>query len=298
MFRISSRTLSIAPKSRPLPSSVPAIWVAGLNWHSHATEVGFPIPQQPIFCMKSPTSLLYPQSLQFTESNDPKSFPGRFGHKIHVPRLIQLPPEVDYEGELAVVIGGRYDQGTLKSKEDVIKQQDQVIAGFTCAMDITARRWQGKKGGGQWCVAKSFDTFCPLGPELVKVPLDVLPGLSLTTKLNGKVVQNEKFDNFIFDVASLVSFLNQVSTLLPGMVILTGTPAGVGFARKTKLRGVGDGLGVAPDAAASAAGSERSVPDPYYLVHGDRLEVIIDEIGSLRCLVEHEGREGEGRLPI
>jgi 2-keto-4-pentenoate hydratase/2-oxohepta-3-ene-1,7-dioic acid hydratase in catechol pathway len=291
MFRSSFINLA-------LPSYVPAIWVAGLNWHSHAAEVGFPIPQQPIFCMKSPTSLLYPQSLQFTESNDPRFFAGKFGNKIHIPRSIQLPPEVDYEGELAVVIGGRFEQGELKTKEDVLKNQDQVVAGFTCAMDITARRWQGKKGGGQWCIAKSFDSFCPLGPDLVKFPLEQLPNLALTTKLNGKVVQHEKFNNFIFDVATLISFLNQVSTLLPGMVLLTGTPAGVGFARKTRVRGVGDGLGIAPNAAESASGADRSVPDPYYLIHGDRLEVIIDQVGSLRCIAEFEGREGEGRLPI
>jgi 2-keto-4-pentenoate hydratase/2-oxohepta-3-ene-1,7-dioic acid hydratase in catechol pathway len=270
----------------PLPAFVPAIWVAGLNWHSHAKEVNFPVPQQPIFCMKSPSSLLYPPSLQFTESNDPKTFCGQFGRHIYIPKMIQLPPEVDYEGELAIVIGKRCDQMTLQSKEDVIKNQDQIIAGFCCSMDITARRWQGKKGGGQWCVAKSFDTFCPLGPELVKIPLSELPSLSLKTRLNGKVVQEEKFDNFIFDVATIIHFLNQVTTLLPGTVILTGTPAGVGFARKTRVVGIGDSK------------EEKFIPDPYYLVHGDELEVEIEKIGNLRCTVEHEGRRGEGRLPI
>ena len=211
---------------------------------------------------------------------------------------------MDYEGELAVVIGQRVEQGALESKEDVIKNQDQLIAGFCCSMDITARRWQGKKGGSQWCVAKSFDTFCPLGPELVKIPLSELPKLSLRTKLNGKVVQNERFDNFIFDVATLVHFLNQNSTLLPGMIILTGTPAGVGFARKTRVRGVGTDI-VSGEKKSENNNNENSsgsggrfVPDPYYLVHGDELEVIIDEIGSLKCIVEHEGREGEARLPI
>ena len=127
MLRSTSKHLQ--PKFNSLPSFVPSIWVAGLNWHSHATEVGFPIPQQPIFCMKSPTSLLYPQSYQHQHQLD-GTFCGKFGNKIFVPKMIQVPAEVDYEGELAVVIGQRIEQGALSSKEEVVKNQDQIISGF------------------------------------------------------------------------------------------------------------------------------------------------------------------------
>lgn len=269
----------------PLPSFVPCIWVAGLNYTSHAQEVNLPIPDRPIFTMKSPSSLLYPPSLRFTTANDARTFCGTFGNSIFVPRSLQAPPEVDYEGELAVVIGARCAQ---LSRDDVVREYDNVVAGYCCAMDITARRWQGKKGAGQWVVAKSFDTFTPLSAEVVKVPLDEVPSLSLTTKLNGNVVQQDKFSSFIFDVPTLVSFLSQVCVLHPGTVILTGTPAGVGFARTAKVKSLGSG----------GDGQLKVVPDPYYLVHGDALEVSIDKVGSLRCTVEMEGRVGEARLPI
>lgn len=278
MLRTSSRFFS------PLPAFVPAIWVAGLNWTSHAEEVKLPKPQKPIFCMKSPSSLLYPPSQQFTEANDVRTFCGTFGQVITVPKELQAPPEVDYEGELAVVIGSKCAD---LSPEEVVKHQDSVIAGFCCSLDMTARRWQGQKGGGQWCIAKSFNTFLPLGPELVKLSLEELPSLSLTTKLNGKIVQHDKFSNFIFDVPTLISFLSNTCVLHPGMVILTGTPAGVGFARKSKARSIGT----------SGDGKEQLIPDPYYLIHGDELEVSIEKIGSIACRVEYEGKFGP-RLPV
>lgn len=277
----------------PLPAFVPTIWVAGLNYTSHAQEVGLPIPERPIFTMKSTSSLLYPPGLKFSllaqgaaagEEHQQSVFCGTFGNTIVVPKTLQSPPEVDYEGELAVVIGARCSRMT---REDVVRDYDKVIAGYTCSMDITARRWQGKKGAGQWVVSKSFDTFTPLGPEVVKVPLDELPSLALTTRLNGKVVQQDRFSSFIFDVPTLVSFLSHVCVLHPGTVLLTGTPAGVGFARKAKMRSLGSG----------GDGQEKMVPDPYYLVHGDALEVSIDKIGSLQCKVELEGQTG-ARLPF
>ena len=282
MLRRSCGRLVSAPGATPLPAFVPAIWVAGLNWESHAKEVNLEKPKEPIFCMKSPSSLLYPRSLQFTESNNAATFCGSFGHVVRVPKMLQSPPETDYEGELAVVIGKPCSNMTPQQ----VAESD-VIRGYCCALDITARRWQGKKGGGQWCVAKSFDTFLPLGPEVVPIPLADLPGLTLTTKLNGKVVQQDRFSGFLFDVATIVSFLSRVSRLVPGTVVLTGTPSGVGFARKAKARALGTG----------GDGAEVLVPDPYYLVHGDHLEVSIERIGSLACLVEFDGRSGP-RLPI
>jgi 2-keto-4-pentenoate hydratase/2-oxohepta-3-ene-1,7-dioic acid hydratase in catechol pathway len=180
--------------------------------------------------------------------------------------MMQSPPEVDYEGELAIVIGSRCRN--LPEDEKVVEAH---IAGFTCALDITGRRWQGKKGGNQWCIAKSVDTFCPLGPAVVPVPLRTIPQLHLTTTLNGTVVQRVQLSDMIFSVTRMVSFLSGVATLHPGTVILTGTPAGVGYARTKKCDKTGE-----------------HVPDPHYLKHGDVLEVSIDSIGTLKCDVAFE----------
>ena len=105
------------------------------------------------------------------------------------------------------------------------------VLGYTVANDVSARRWQGKKGGGQWARAKSFDTFCPIGSELI---VDIEnpnegQGLELKTVLNGEVMQHSSTSDMIYSVAEIVSFLSQSTTLLPGTIILTGTPEGVGY---------------------------------------------------------------------
>ena len=107
------------------------------------------------------------------------------------------------------------------------------VLGYTCANDVSARDWQLKKGGGQWCRGKFFDTFAPLGPCLVTVDEITNPNsLSIRTILNGKIVQDWNTDDMIFDVPALIEFLSGSTTLLPGTVILTGTPHGVGMAAK------------------------------------------------------------------
>ncbi|MGH9161428.1 MAG: fumarylacetoacetate hydrolase family protein, partial [Vicinamibacteraceae bacterium] len=126
--------------------------------------------------------------------------------------------------------------------------------GYTCANDGSARDWQIKRGGGQWCRGKTFDTFAPLGPTLVTT--DEIPdpqALRIRTTLNGETMQDSNTNDMIFDVATLVSFLSESSTLLPGTVILTGTPEGVGMARKP----------------------------PRWLQPGDRVTIAIDRIGEL-----------------
>jgi 2-keto-4-pentenoate hydratase/2-oxohepta-3-ene-1,7-dioic acid hydratase in catechol pathway len=128
------------------------------------------------------------------------------------------------------------------------------VLGYTCANDVTARDWQFQLGGGQFCQGKSFDTFCPLGPVLVTADEIPDPGsLRLSTRVNGVVRQNGSTGDMIFDVPSLVSFLSKGKTLLPGTVILTGTPHGVG----------------------------HTWTPPVYLQPGDCVEIEIENIGTL-----------------
>ena len=192
----------------PIPFAPPAIFGIGLNFHRHAAEVELPIPNQPIFFMKNPASLCGPE--------DP----------IVVPSFAQEPPECDYEVELAVVLG-------RDAKDVPISDALEYVLGYTVANDVSARRWQGpKRSGGQWCRSKSFDTFTPLGPALT-LSAGVDPtALALHTELNGKTMQNSTTADMIFDVAHLIHFLSQGTTLQAGSIILTGTPEGVGYTRK------------------------------------------------------------------
>lgn len=169
---------------------------------------------------------------------------------------IQLPQvsedEVDYEGELAVIIGKKCLNASKENAMD-------FVLGYTVSNDVSARIWQLEKGGGQWCRGKGFDTFCPLGPYLVtKDELDNTGNLSIKTLLNGQLVQNGNTSLMIFDIPTLISFISQDTTLLPGTVILTGTPAGVGWARDPKL----------------------------LLKKGDTISVEIEKIGALTNPVE------------
>jgi 2-keto-4-pentenoate hydratase/2-oxohepta-3-ene-1,7-dioic acid hydratase in catechol pathway len=147
--------------------------------------------------------------------------------------LIPIPAvcddEVDYEGELAVVIG--------KSCCNVSTQEAMdYILGYTVANDVSARIWQKQKGGGQFCRGKGFDGFCPMGPVLVtKDEISDPNDLNIKTVLNGHLVQDANTKLMMFDVPALVSFISEGTTLLPGTVILTGTPSGVGWTRNPKL---------------------------------------------------------------
>ncbi|NOY45816.1 MAG: fumarylacetoacetate hydrolase family protein [Deltaproteobacteria bacterium] len=182
------------------------IFCVGLNYRAHAQETGLPIPEDPVLFMKPTTAVVGPDQ------------------PIRIPACCEHGPEVDYEGELAVVIG-------RKARDVPEERALDFVLGYTVANDVSARRWQ-KHNGGQWIRGKSFDTFCPLGPALVT--RDDIPdpqALRIRTALNGELVQDGGTDDMIFPVARLVSFLSRDTTLLPGTVILTGTPPGVGFAR-------------------------------------------------------------------
>jgi 2-keto-4-pentenoate hydratase/2-oxohepta-3-ene-1,7-dioic acid hydratase in catechol pathway len=206
----------------------------GLNYRFHAEETGAKIPECPVLFIKAANSLHNP------------------GDPIIIPKV--APGEVDYECELAVIIGR---PAKNVSREEAL----QHVFGYTCANDVSARRWQKDRGGKQWCRGKSFDTFCPLGPDLVTT--DEIPNpndLKIRTILNGKTMQDWRTSDMIFDVPHLISFLSEGTTLLPGTVILTGTPQGVGFARTP----------------------------PVFLKDGDKVTIEIEHIGSLTNPVQEE----------
>lgn len=175
------------------PTKIIAI---GLNYIDHAKEFNMQIPEYPIIFMKPPTAVI--------ENGDTILYP-------------MQSKEVHYEGELAIVI---------KERARFVKQEDahRFIAGYACANDVTARDLQ--RIDGQWTRAKSFDTFCPLGPGIVSA---VDPAnLTIETRVNGVTKQRSNTSNMIFNAFYLVSYISEVMTLLPGDVIITGTPPGVG----------------------------------------------------------------------
>jgi 2-keto-4-pentenoate hydratase/2-oxohepta-3-ene-1,7-dioic acid hydratase in catechol pathway len=176
------------------PSKVIAV---GKNYADHAAEMGTPPPAEPLVFLKPSTAV--------TSTGSPIYYP-------------QQSERVDYEGELALVIGERCTQ--------LSPQMAQTkIWGYTIANDVTARDLQRKDG--QWSRAKGFDSFCPLGPWIVR---EISPSAKLQTFLNDQVkpVQSAAIDTMIFSPEQIVSYISQVMTLLPGDVILTGTPAGIG----------------------------------------------------------------------
>jgi len=169
----------------------------GRNYKEHAAELGNEVPKEPLLFLKAPSAVIGP------------------GELIRIPALSQ---RVDFEGELAVVIGKRATK--IGADEDV----RPYIRGYTVVNDVTARDLQ--KSDGQWSRAKGFDTFCPMGP-LVTDEVDPAAGLSVETRLNGEVKQHGTTKDLIFDVPALLRHITAAMTLFPGDVIPTGTPAGV-----------------------------------------------------------------------
>lgn len=181
------------------PVTPSKIVCVGRNYSEHAKELGNEVPTEPLIFLKPPTSIIGP------------------GDEIVRPK--HLSQRVDFEGELTVVIGKPCR--SLRPANDV----RPYILGYTCANDVTARDLQKKDG--QWTRAKSFDTFCPVGP-IVTNEIDPWRGVRVETRLNDQVKQSESTTAFIFPVDVVVRFVSQVMTLLPGDIILTGTPAGIG----------------------------------------------------------------------
>jgi 2-keto-4-pentenoate hydratase/2-oxohepta-3-ene-1,7-dioic acid hydratase in catechol pathway len=199
----------------------------GLNYRDHAAESGSPIPKDPVLFSKYATALI--------------------GHG----QNIVLPPvsqEVDYEAELVFVIGKR-------GRNVRADAAAEYVAGYTIGHDVSARDWQLKKDGKQWMVGKTFDTFAPTGPVLVTP--DEVPDpqrLGIRLRLNGQTMQDSNTSQMIFSVGATLAYLAQVFTLEPGDLVFTGTPPGVGVARKP----------------------------PVFLKGGDVVEVEIDGLGVLR----------------
>ena len=185
----------------------PAILGIGKNYLSHARELGGELPQDPVVFHKNPAAVI----------GD--------GEPILLPQVVLTPdPGVDYEGELAVILG--------RDAKDVPEAEARsVISHVAAANDVSQRWWQWQAGGGQWCRGKSFDTFCPLSDP---VPIDQvgdLQDLLITTRLNGEVVQQDTTGAMLFSVSRLVAELSRGTTLPAGTLLLTGTPAGVGAGR-------------------------------------------------------------------
>jgi len=183
-----------------------AILCIGLNYRRHAEEMNAKVPKFPVLFFKNPSALLDP------------------GAPITIPK--KLPStQVDYEGELAIVIGKACRNATRENALD-------HVLGYTVANDVSARDWQRDWGGSQWCRGKSFDTFAPMGPWLVTA--DEIPdpnALRISTQVNGETLQDSNTGDMIFDVPALIEFLSGDTTLPIGTVILTGTPSGVGVGR-------------------------------------------------------------------
>jgi 2-keto-4-pentenoate hydratase/2-oxohepta-3-ene-1,7-dioic acid hydratase in catechol pathway len=224
------------PSSVQLTSPVPdpeKIICIGLNYADHAAESGSAIPSEPVVFNKFPTAAR------------------GHGETIILPKQSE---QVDYEAELVVVIGRG---GRNIAREDALSH----VAGYTCGHDVSARDWQLKKPGGQWLLGKTFDTFAPFGPELVTADqLDDPGSLDIRLRLNGRCMQDSNTCQLIFPVEQLIAHVSGVCTLKPGDVIFTGTPPGVGVARKP----------------------------PVFLQPGDTVEVEIEGIGILRNQVVAE----------
>jgi 2-keto-4-pentenoate hydratase/2-oxohepta-3-ene-1,7-dioic acid hydratase in catechol pathway len=199
----------------------------GLNYRDHAFETGAKIPDEPILFSKYPSAIIGPEE------------------PIVLPVVSQ---EVDFEAEMVVVIGTRGKH---------IKQDEALhhVAGYMVGHDVSARDWQLKKPGTQWMAGKTFDTFAPIGPSLVTSDEVGDPQrLGIRLRLNGELMQDSNTSQLIFGVAPTIAYLSQIFTLEPGDLIFTGTPPGVGMARKP----------------------------PVWLKPGDVVEVEIDKLGILR----------------
>jgi 2-keto-4-pentenoate hydratase/2-oxohepta-3-ene-1,7-dioic acid hydratase in catechol pathway len=224
----------------PIPNPGKIICV-GLNYADHAKETGAEVPALPVIFNKFPSALNAHQQPIFLPS---------------------ISNQVDYEGELVVVIGRR---GRFVSEADAMKH----VFGYCCGHDVSARDWQKGKPGGQWLLGKTFDTFAPCGPYVTTANEINRPDqLDIELRLNGNVMQKSNTSQFIYKLPYLLSHLSKFCTLEPGDLIFTGTPSGVGVARNP----------------------------PVFLKPGDQVEVEIEGLGILRNPVLNDPAESEMML--
>jgi 2-keto-4-pentenoate hydratase/2-oxohepta-3-ene-1,7-dioic acid hydratase in catechol pathway len=216
----------------PIPDP-PKIVCVGLNYRDHAAESGAPIPKEPVLFSKFATAIIGP--------DEPI-------------RLPAVSREVDFEAELVLVVGKK---GRHLSAAAALEH----LAGYTIGHDVSARDWQLKKDGKQWLAGKTFDTFAPIGPVLVTADEIADPhNLTIRLRLNGQIMQDSNTRQMIFHAGDVLAYVSQIVTLEPGDLIFTGTPPGVGFARKP----------------------------PIFLKDGDVVEVEIEGLGVLRNPVVQE----------
>ncbi|KAL8288967.1 hypothetical protein RB597_000854 [Gaeumannomyces tritici] len=243
--RVTDRVARVDRLLSPLaPQDVRTVRCLGLNYALHAKESNLPIPQYPVLFYKPATSLSGP--------SDP----------IPVHPMAQEGDGLDYECELVVVIG--------KECADVSEANAlDYVLGYAVGNDVSHRDWQIKRGGGQWSLGKGFDGWAPYGPGIVSSGLLKDPqALQISTKLNGQTVQESSTADMIFKVAQTIAFLSRGTTLLPGDLIWTGTPQGVGMGRKPQL----------------------------WLKDGDVVEVALEGVGSCTNKVVFGKAKGKAKL--
>jgi 2-keto-4-pentenoate hydratase/2-oxohepta-3-ene-1,7-dioic acid hydratase in catechol pathway len=210
------------------PVDPPNVIALGLNYRGHAVESKMDLPDHPLIFLKATTTVIGPEAT------------------ILLPRL--TPDEVDYEAELCLVIG---KTASHVSEEEAL----EYVFGYTCGNDVSARDCQLRLDK-QWARGKSYDTFCPLGPWIeTNLDPDKAP---IRARLNGQTMQDSNTSDLIFNCRQIIKFVSDCMTLLPGTVIMTGTPQGVGFVRQP----------------------------PVYMHAGDSVEIEIDGIGTLRNSVQ------------
>ncbi|KAL7269717.1 hypothetical protein RUND412_007605 [Rhizina undulata] len=236
-YKVTDKVLYVRKLLSPIAEKdVRTVRCLGLNYAQHAAESNMPIPKFPVLFYKPVTSLAGP--------SDP----------IPVPPIAQDGLGLDYECELVAIIG--------KEARDVPEDKAlDYVLGYTVGNDVSHREWQLKKGGGQWSLGKGFDGWAPIGPSIVSSKVIRDPQtLRISTKVNGKTVQDSSTADMIFSVAKTIAFLSQGTTLLPGDILFSGTPQGVGMGRKPQA----------------------------WLKDGDVVEVALENVGSITNKVVFE----------
>ena len=223
-YELSEQSLKREDVKLLAPVNPPNIIAIGLNYKKHADETGKDYPERPLIFIKATSSVIGPED------------------NIVIPEA--APDEVDYEAELVIVIG-------KKAKNIEVDEVSDYVLGYTCGNDVSARDCQHRLDK-QWARAKSFDTFCPIGPW-IETELPEPDNCRIMSRLNGKVMQDSNTSDLIFNTKELVSYCSKNFTLYPGTIIMTGTPEGVGYARKPQV----------------------------FLKAGDTIEIEIENIGKL-----------------
>ncbi|KAJ5364444.1 Fumarylacetoacetate hydrolase domain-containing protein [Penicillium cataractarum] len=224
--QIADVRMLLAPLAR---KDIRTVRCLGLNYEQHAKESNLPIPKFPVLFFKPVTAISGPTD------------------DIPVAPIAQEGEGLDYECELVIVIGKEARNVSEANALD-------YVLGYAVGNDVSHRDWQIKRGGGQWGLGKGFDGWAPFGPGIVSSRIIRDPNaLHIGTKLNGETVQSSSTKDMIFGVAKTIAFLSQGTTLLPGDLIFTGTPQGVGMGRKPAL----------------------------WLKDGDQVEVSLEGVGSI-----------------